>query len=647
MDWQGLEENYEHERLGSDTLAELFEASAADHEARDAQRYKGGIYQRSMTDVAYPPAPDDEYATLTYGEMRHVVRRLAAGFRTLGLERGQRVGIFSDTRMEWAQCDFGILAAGGVVTTVYKSSSPAQVRYLLDDPGATGVVVQNATLLDRVLEVVDQLDLSFVISIDELPAEYDDRDGIYTLAELYEHGDEAYDEATYESWLDETELADLATLIYTSGTTGQPKGVKLTHENLRSNLNQALPRYGPKDHDMDVPYVDETTQSISFLPLAHVLERTAGHFFMFANGACVGYAESPDTLTEDFPKLSPNMAISVPRVYEKMYDGIRQQAAESAFKKRIFEWATDVSREHFHSNSPGFLLGLKLKVADKLVFSSVKEALGGEIDGFISGGGTLSSELCALYNGMGLPIYEAYGLTETSPAVTGNPPEEIKIGTIGPPLAQMEIKLDKSVVPEEQFTDTLGETGELLLKGPNVTDGYWNKPEETEAAFTEEGWFRTGDIVQRRPDDYLVFRERAKQILVLSTGKNVAPAPIEDAFAASDLVEQCMLVGNEQKFVSALIVPNPEGVRAAAAAAGVDLPADDDALADSEWVGEQVDRVVQAVNEDFESHERIKSFELVPEEFTEENDLLTPTLKKKRRNILDRYDHLVAEIYGE
>ena len=637
-----------------ETLAEMFERSAGRNLSDPAQKYKGGVYERSLANAdAVDAAPDGEYATLSYEELRDVVRSLAAGFRALGLEPGQRVGMFADTRMEWAQCDLALLAAGGVVTTVYESSSAEQVRYLLSDSGASGVVVENADLLDRVLEVSDSLDVRFVVSLDELPAEYDDQDGVYELADVYEQGRKRFDEAEYQSWLDETDVEDLASLVYTSGTTGQPKGVKLTHRNFRSNINQMVARYGPRPDKPDsVPQVRPDSVSISFLPLAHVLERHAGHFFMYNLGACVGFAESPDTLEEDFPKLEPTVANSVPRVYEKLYDGIREQARESALKERIFEWATDVSREVYRTERPGVGLQFKYWLADKLVFQQVKQGLGGNIEALLSGGGTLSDDLNQLYHGMGLNILEAYGLTEAAPAVAANPAEDVKIGTIGPAIVDQEYQIDKSVVPEGEFDDALGETGELLIRGPNVTDGYWNKPEATEAAFTPaeddgDDWLRTGDIVTERPDDYLVFRERAKQLVVLSTGKNVAPAPIEDAFVSSAVVEQCMVVGDQRKFVSALLVISPEGVREVASRAGVDVPADPAEMVEDETVRALVQDAVDEVNERFETHETIKAFRLVAEEFTEDNDLLTPTMKKKRRNIHERYADLVEDMYAD
>ncbi len=648
MSWQDAEQEFSDEVTGMETLGEMLENAAERRGDADAQLYKGGVYDRSMAGVAYPAAPDDDYAAVNYETMRDVVRCLATGFRALGLEPNQRVGLFGDTRIEWAQADFGLLAAGGVVTTVYKSSSPAQVQYLLGDPDAVGVVCENEELVERVLEVSDALNVRFIISMDELPAEYDDRDGVYELAEVYRQGRERFDEDEYRSWLDERDVDDLASLVYTSGTTGQPKGVQLTHRNFRANVNQCYRRYGPRpDKRRSDPKIDESTTTVSYLPLAHVFERLTGHFFIFATGGTVGYAESVDTLKEDFGTVQPTAATSVPRVYEKIYDAIREQASESSFKQRIFEWATDVSREYYRADRPGIGLKLRYKIADALVFSDVRDALGGNVDILVSGGGTLSEELCTLYHGMGLPIFEGYGLTEAAPVVTSNPPEDAKIGTIGPPVTEMDIELDKTVVPEGKFEDALGDFGELLVKGPNITDGYWNRPGETDEAFTEDGYFRTGDIVQQRPDGYLMFRERAKQILVLSTGKNVAPAPIEGAFASSRIVEQCMVIGDGEKFIGALIVPDFEELRAAAAEGAVEIPEDPTTMCGNERVREAIAEEVEAVNENFEPHEQIKEFRLVPEEFTEDNGLLTPTMKKKRRDILEAYDEEVADIYGD
>ncbi|WP_227776389.1 AMP-dependent synthetase/ligase [Haladaptatus pallidirubidus] len=643
MEWRDAEQEYTDPAIGRTTLARMFEDSAERHANRPAQQYKGSVYRRSLTKTVLPAAPDGDFRALSYAKMRDIVRNLSAGFRDLGVSADDRIGIFADTRMEWAQSDFALLSAGAVVTTVYRSSSVSQVEYLLGDPDATGAVVENEDLLERVFEAEDGLNLEFIVVMDSLSREYD-RDDLYTLAEVHDRGEELFDPEEYESWLDARDPDDLATLIYTSGTTGRPKGVRLTHWNFRSNVNQSYRRFGPRP-DKNVPTIDQHSSTVSFLPLAHVFERMAGHFLMFAAGATVAYAESPDTLRDDFQAVRPTTGTSVPRVYERIYDAIRSQAEESDTKRKIFEWATDVGVAFHETDSPGVGLRAKKVLADKLVFNKVKDGLGGRVEFLISGGGSLSADLCALYHGMGLPILEGYGLTETSPVISVNPPEEPKIGTIGPPLLGQAVKVDTSMVGEE-FADADGEVGELLVKGPNVTDGYWNMPEATDEAFTDDGWFRTGDIVKIRPDGYIAFRERAKELLVLSTGKNVAPGPIEDAFAATDIVEQCMVMGDGRKFVSALIVPNEDEIRARAKREGISLPEDSHELCRDDRVYEWIASAVEEANQRFESYEKIKQFRVVPVEFTEDNDLLTPTMKKKRRNILDRFADEIEAIYA-
>jgi long-chain acyl-CoA synthetase len=646
-DWRRAEEEYTDEVIGDDTLSRMFEASTRRHTDGVAQRYKGGIYDRSLVaEGVVPAAPDGAYADLTYGEMGDIVGSLAAGFRELGLEPGERVGIFADTRMEWAHADLALLAAGAVVTTVYTESSPRKVRYLLDDPGATGVIVENEQLLERVLQVEDELDLEFIVLLDDHDG-YGDREDVLTLGELHERGREAFDQKRYESWLDDRDPSELASLIYTSGTTGKPKGVRLTHANLRSNVNQIRKRTGPRPDKGDLPSITPGTVLLSFLPLAHVFERTVGHFFAFASGATVAYAESADTVGEDIKAVKPSTVTSVPRVYERVYDGMREQASDSDFSQRVFDWAVGVARDYARSDDPGMGLRAKHALADRLVYSTVREQMGDNIDFFVSGGGTLSKDLQELFYGMGLTIAEGYGLTEAAPVVTTNPIEDIRPGTLGPPLVDIEFRLDDGGIGESVRRRATGEVGELLIKGPNITDGYWNKPDETEAAFTEDGYFRTGDVVERTTDDYLVFHERRKQILVLSTGKNVAPGPIEEAFVTSERVEQVVVIGDERKFISALIVPSIDEVRAWGRGQGLDLPEDDAALCRDERVRAWVGDAVEEVNRGFEAEEQIKKFELVPEEWTAENGLLTPSMKKKRRDILDRYEGEVAAIYAE
>ena len=650
MDWREAEATAEGPAPGADTLSEVFETSAESHTDGVAQRYKGGTHDRSLVAAgAVPAAPDGAFADLSYGEMRHVVRRLTAGFRDLGVATGDHVGVVSHTRMEWAHVDFALLGAGGVVTTVYPRASESRVRHLLDDCGATGVVVEDAETLERLLAVEEELSLSFVVVVDEVPdgsgvaGAVRDREDILTLGEVYRRGADAFERDAHESRLNARGADDVATVVYTSGTTGEPKGVELTHRNLTSNVDATYRRFGPRfDRGSGLVGPDATT--VSFLPLAHVFERLAGHFLMFASGATVAYATSPDTLREDFSLVRPTVGTVVPRVYERLHEASRAEARESPFGTRIFEWATDVARRVGRGET-GPLLTAQYALADRLVYRRVRDALGGRVEALISGGGSLSADLCACYHGMGLPVLEGYGLTETSPVVSANPPEAPEIGTIGPPIHGVSVRVDDGVVAD-LTPEHGGEVGELLVSGESVFDGYLGMAAETAASFTDDGWFRTGDAVEVRPDGYLVFRERIKQMLTLSTGKQVAPGPIEDAVAGDPLVDQCMVVGDGRKFVGALVVPNVDAVREWAARTGDELPADD-ALADDPRVRERISTAVDRANESLESHEQIKRFALVSPAFSEGNDLLTPTMKKRRSKILERYADAVASLYED
>lgn len=643
------ERRYDDDIIGETPIPRTFEDAAERFESRPAQMYKGGVYDRTLTEDILEPAPPDEFRTITYGDMRDIVQHLATGFHEIGVTPDDRVAMFAHTRMEWAQTDYALLATGAVVTTVYPTSSVRQLEYLLDHPNARGVVAENRELLDRVLEVEEDVpSLEWIVVIDDIeghPAA--DRDDVYTLAEVHDIGAKRFDPGAYESWIDARGWDDLASIIYTSGTTGRPKGVTLTHGNFRANINQIRRRFGPNDEKPPgTGSITEETRVVSYLPLAHVFERLGGHFIMFASGACVAYAESPDTLQEDFEQVEPTAATSVPRVYEQMYKAIREQAQSSSIKAKIFNWATDVGEAYHRSDDPGIGLSTKRAIADLLVFKKVRTALGGQLEFMISGGGSLSPDLCALYHGMGLPILEGYGLTETAPVLTANPPEAPQIGTIGPALVDVDTRLDTSVRRPDESGGTAA-VGELLVRGPNVTKGYLDNPGANERAFTDDGWFRTGDIVEERPDGYFVFKERLKEIIVLSTAKNLAPGPIEDAFAPSQVVEQCMVVGNDRPYVTALIVPSFEGLERWANQRGHDLPDDPEDIISDLRVRTAIADQIDAVNEQLESHEQIEDFRIVPEEFTEENDLLTPTLKKKRRNILERFSDEVEAMYEE
>lgn len=677
---------FEHPSLGSKTIPELFVSTAARHPSAAAQSYKGGVYDRSLVEAdAIPAAPDSAYAALSYSDLESLVGRLAAGFRDLGLTPDDRLAIVSHTRMEWTQVDLATLAAGGVVTTVYPSATDDRLEYLLSDPDPTGIVVESSEQLTRVLAAESALGFDFIVVMDCLPdgsgmaAAARDRDDIYTLGTVYERGTAAFDPDSWDSWLAARESTDLASIIYTSGTTDQPKGVELTHRNFCANVDGMFRRLGPRpDRSASVPHLDDTSRHLSVLPLAHVFERLVGGYLMIAAGATVAYAESPETLGEDLRLVAPTCGTGVPRLYSRLFDQFETAASDSATSKRLFEWATNVAKQYHHADSPSRRLRVAHALADRLVYSTVREGLGGEIELFISGGDSLSAELCATFHGMGVPIFEGYGLTETAPVVSVNPPEAPQVGTIGPPLSDVDTRVDTTVDIDGSASDAVAESvdggdevaaeetavGELLVRGPSVFEGYWNQPVATAETFVsprprdtestptaaeidETSWFRTGDLVERRPDEYLVFRGRRKALLVLSTGKNVVPGPIEEAVCSTPLVEQCLVVGDSRPVVAALVVPNIEAVRQWAESEGVDLPDEPSELVGVDAVSDRIEADIESANKRFEPHERIGSFELLADSFTTDNGLLTPTLKKKRRAITEQYTDRIDRLYSD
>ena len=626
--------------LGESTLSKMFSESAELHSELPAQMYKGGIYDRSLASLAFTPAIIGEFSTLTYQNLNSIVQYTATGLRELGLNQGDKVAIFSDTRMEWAQADLSILSAGGVTVTIYPSSSPSMIDYIISDSESIGVIVENEELLTNLLSTKISKSLKFIIGIDNLATKK--LKNIFTMGDVYSLGKQKFNPSTYQSWIDSQAPSDLASLVYTSGTTGKPKGVMLTHSNIKSNVDHSQLRFGPRENQPKSPTLDSSTRILSFLPLSHILERMAGHFLMLQSGATIAYAESADSLKEDFLKVRPTAGASVPRVYEKMYAAMREQASSSPVKLKIFNWAVNIAQQKSTNTSNNLSLRFKSKIADILVFSKVKKALGGNIQFMISGGGKLSPDLCALYHGAGILVLEGYGLTETSPVISVNPPDSPQIGSVGPPLSNLELKLLPQT-SEVQKSLHGSEIGELLVRGPSVFSGYWNLPKETKATF-EDDWFKTGDLVSIDSNGYITFLERIKELIVLSTGKNVAPTPIEDMLTKNDLIEQSMLVGDDLKFISALIVPNEPNLINLAKNKNIESLSVEH-LCSNKLIIDHFSELISELNSNIESHQQVKKFCIVSEEFTEQNNLMTPSLKKKRRNILDKYVTEVETMY--
>jgi long-chain acyl-CoA synthetase len=419
---------------------------------------------------------------------------------------------------------------------------------------------------------------------------------------------------------------DVATFIYTSGTTGDPKGVMLTHSNLVSNvLSSSAPfaDMGPAD------------TALSFLPLCHVFERMGGYYLMLQKGVTIAYAESVEKVPENMLEVQPSLMLSVPRLYEKIYARVKEKvAADPPLRQKIFAWAIGVGRARFRHEvertSPGLGLRVRAALADALVFKKIKARTGGKLRLFVSGGAPLSREIAEFFGAVGLTILEGYGLTETSPVITVNLPNRMKPGTVGPPIAGVEVKIAGD--------------GEILTRGPHVMKGYYRKPEATAETIDSEGWLHTGDVGVIDPQGFLVITDRKKDILVTSGGKNIAPQPIENRLKTHPLLTEVVMVGNRRNFPSALVIPNFETLEKWARTQGLSFGSREELVAKQE-VGEHVMREIDRLSSDLAPFERIKKVTLLPRDFTIEGGELTPTLKVKRRVVEQRYKDVIDKMY--
>jgi long-chain acyl-CoA synthetase len=586
------------------------------------------IFYRSVDTYRKPEhlkhKKDGAWRAISSEELRRAVEEISMGLRSLGIGRGDKVAILSENRPEWAFADFAVLCAGAADATIYATLTPAQVLYILADSESRVVFVSNAAQAAKVAEIRAQLPhLQHVVRFDPAPAA-----GTTSLEELRAKGREALaaDPEAVRRRAAEVTGDDLATLIYTSGTTGDPKGVMLTHGNLLHNVLAA---------EKVFPMVDHEWTALSFLPLCHSFERTAGHNFMLHRGVTIAYAESVEKVPENMQEVRPSIMCSVPRLYEKMYARVNEKvASDPPLRQKIFHWAIGVGREAFaHTvarTEPGALLKLKLALASKLVFSKIKERTGGRLQLFISGGAPLAREIAEFFGAAGMLVCEGYGLSETSPVITCNRPGRVKPGTVGLPLEQVEVK----VAPD----------GEVLTRGPHVMKGYFKKPEATAEAIEKDGWFHTGDIGFVDPDGFLVITDRKKDIIVTSGGKNIAPQPIENRLKANKLFAEVVMIGNKRNFAAALVVPAFEALEAWAKERGMSVGGREELVRRPEVLA-HYQGLVNEMTGDLAQFEKIKKVALLTREFTQESGELTPTLKVKRRVVEERYKPIIDAMY--
>lgn len=558
---------------------------------------------------------------ITGHQFYHRVRLLAAALKQWGVAKGDRIAILSENRWEWAVTDFAALAIGAVDVPIYPTLTPDQTADLLADSGARVAFVSTRAQYGKVAQGRARTAIERIVIMDETGTpdaiQFSSLMGEADKAKKSEERDAAFDREAYS-----ITAADPATLIYTSGTTGEPKGVVLTHGNIASNVNQSLAAFEIKAGD----------SCISFLPLSHI---TARHldYAIYTRGATVAYCGAFDRLPATLTAIKPTVFVGVPRVYEKVRQEVERRAALSGMKRRILKWALKVGAKHRSEiesgQQPG---GLGWKLANSLVYKKVRAGFGGRVRYYIVGGAPLGLDTAEWFAAVGIRILEGYGLTETSPVIAINTPAANRMGSVGKPLPQA--------------TCRIAGDGELLVKGPNVFTGYWKHPAQDSESFDEEGWFHTGDIGRLDADGFLYITDRKKELLKTSGGKLIAPQPIENKLKADARVNQAAVVGDRHKFASVLISPNFAALEGWAKEQGIAAATRRDLVADPR-VTALYQGIVDQVNVDLAHYETLKRFQVVPEEWSLDSGELTPSLKLKRRVILDKYAAEISAFYAD
>lgn len=560
------------------------------------------------------------WQTTSYGEMGERVGRLAAGLVAHGLQPGERVAIYAGNRPEWTLTDLAALRAGCVPVTIYATSTVDQVRFVLQDSGASALVVGTAIDAERVRPLLAEFpDLRLVLSMDEDVPEIT---GVTALADDPEAaGPEHF--AEIDRRLSLIRSDDVLTIVYTSGTTGEPKGVCLTHRNVISAIEAIRQRFD----------VRPGQRSMCFLPLSHAFER-AWVYVVLANGMENVYVTDPRTVADAMVQIQPDAFCSVPRLYEKVYSVAHEQAGTGATRK-IFDTCLAIGLDVQTRIQQGRRVPLHLQlahaVADRLVLHRVRDAVGGPKSVMACGGAPIRPEVVRFFLAAGLGVYEGYGLTETAPMVSCNSPGQTRIGSVGRPVPACEVRI--------------AEDGEIQVRGDNIFAGYWNRPELTAEAF-DDGWFRTGDVGHLDEDGYLYITDRIKDLIITAQGKNIAPAPLEVSLASNPLIDSAVVVGDNQKYLVALLAPDFAALKARAAEEGWTFT-DHTSLVSLPQVQQLYQELVHTSGEGLASYEQIQKFRLLDKELTMDSGDLTPTLKVRRRTVSERFAHLVEEMYSE
>lgn len=571
-----------------------------------------------------------EYVGMTYDELRELTENFAAGLRTLGVERGDKVGIVSENRIEWVVSDFAIIGMGGIDVPIFPTMTSAQESYIFNHCEAKIIIVSNKFQLNKLLKVRGELTKleHIIVMNDDVET---DGPNVLKFADVVRSGAASMAQVERRAWFESQSALsnpeDLITLIYTSGTTGNPKGVMLTNTNLVSNV----------EGSSDAIDIGEKDVLLSFLPLCHAYERTTGYYTLFACHATVAFAVSIETVAENMKEVRPTYMTAVPRLFERIQGRIMTAIEkDTPAKQRIFHWAMSVGKRYvelkFAGKKPSPVLSAQYGLADRLVFGKIRERTGGRLRAFISGGAALPKELAEFFSAAGITILEGYGLTESSPVLTVTRAAAPAIGTVGKPLFNVQIKI--------------AEDGEILAKGPNVMRGYLHDDEATKAVISEDGWLHTGDIGVINEAGNLVITDRKKNIFVSSGGKNIAPQPIENTLTQSRFIDQIVLLGDKREYCTALIVPDFEYVQEYATMNGLSYP-DTFSLLQSDALLQAIQRDVDALQANFAKFEKVRKFTLMERAFTVEDGEITPKLNVRRHIVEKKFSDRIEKMYEE
>jgi len=548
----------------------------------------------------------------------------------MGLKKGDRVSLLSENRLEWLYTDMGVLGAGGCIVPIYPTLIDEEVEYIVSHSDSKFMVVENNLQLQKGLYTAKRypgLQKIIVVDMNGVSA----NPLIMSFAELLEKGKYLYDAnpGKFKELADSVTQDDLATIVYTSGTTGVPKGAMITHKNIMAVV-MAL-------HKIEPHYAYDTDQTVPFLPLSHVFERVAGHFYGMYVGITASYAESLDTILQDIQEKRPTVVLAVPRVLEKVYQRIISQVQEqSPFKQKVFYWGQKVGNKistlREQKKKPGLLLKLKYKIAYTIIFKKLQNALGGRVRWMTASGAPTAREIILFFNSAGIMVIEGYGMTECCAPATMSNIADYRIGTVGRPLPGVDIKIAVD--------------GEILIKGDNVFKGYWKMPEETKESFTPDGYFMSGDIGVFDDAGFLMITDRKKDLIITSGGKNVAPQKIENLIKSDPLFTQAIVIGDKRKYLTALVNISQEQAERVAKEKGIEFTSFND-LIENEKFHKIVEEHIETCNQKLARYETVKRVGIIRNEFTKETGELTATLKVKRKVVQEKYKPIIDSLYEE